>query len=136
MDERHAVMKSDRNFIGRIGLVCQPIARIAKQGGEALANFMVGHANVFSRWFDTTRPTSKSVPTENSVCPSTIRQSPCSIVTFGIVPEGRTVGASIWMLLMLTLFACNIILANHRLAPRARYSGVLRCSKDAGTWLL
>jgi hypothetical protein len=76
------------------------------------------------------------VPTENSVCPSTIRQSPCSIVTFGVVTEGRNVGASIWMLLILTLFACDIILANHRLAPRARYSGVLRCSKDAGAWLL
>lgn len=93
MDERQAVMKSDCDFIGRIGLVCQPIARIAKQSGEALADFMVGHANVFSRSFDTIRPTSKSVPTENSVCPSTIRQSPCGIVTFGVVPDGRTVGS-------------------------------------------
>jgi hypothetical protein len=55
-----------------------------------------------------------TVPTENSVCPSTIRQRPCSIVTFGVFPEGRTVGPSIWMLLILTLFACDIILANHR----------------------
>lgn len=47
VDENQAVMKADGEFIGRIGFVLQPIARIAKQGGEAFANFMVGNTNVF-----------------------------------------------------------------------------------------
>ena len=47
MDQNQAVMKADRQFIRRIGSVFHPIPRIAKQGGESLANFMVGNANVF-----------------------------------------------------------------------------------------
>src|SRR5271169_6220120 len=46
VDENQAVMKADGEFIGRIGSVFQPIACVAKQGGESLANFMVGNAHV------------------------------------------------------------------------------------------
>ena len=52
VDENQAVMKADGEFIGRIGSVFQPIARIAKQGGESLANFMVGNTKILLvvRW--------------------------------------------------------------------------------------
>ncbi len=46
VDENQAVMKADGEFIGSIGSVFQPIARIAKQGGESLANFMVGNTKI------------------------------------------------------------------------------------------
>ena len=38
----------------------QPIARIAQQGGKALADFMVGNTEYSSRWFDRLPPTSRS----------------------------------------------------------------------------
>src|ERR1700716_3791865 len=46
MDRHQAMMKTDSEFIGSIGAVFQPIAGIAQQGGEALANFMVGDTNI------------------------------------------------------------------------------------------
>ncbi len=39
-------MKADGQFVGNIGSVFQPIPRIAKQGGESLANFMMRDADV------------------------------------------------------------------------------------------
>ncbi|MGB6476041.1 MAG: hypothetical protein WBF04_18460 [Candidatus Sulfotelmatobacter sp.] len=46
VDENQAVMKADGEFIGSIGSMFQPIARIAKQGGKSLLDFMVGDTNV------------------------------------------------------------------------------------------
>src|SRR5260370_38134930 len=46
VDGNQAVMKADGEFIGSIGSVFQPIACIAKQSGESVADFMVGNADV------------------------------------------------------------------------------------------
>src|ERR1700687_339437 len=46
VDDNEAGRKADADVIGRIGFVFQPIARIAKQGGKSLLDFMVGDTNV------------------------------------------------------------------------------------------
>src|SRR6267154_738933 len=46
VDGNQAVMKADGEFIGSIGSVFQPIACIAQQSGESVADFMVGNADV------------------------------------------------------------------------------------------
>lgn len=48
VNEDQAVMEPDGEFIGGIGFVFQPIARIAKQSGESLANFGVRDTYIFS----------------------------------------------------------------------------------------
>src|SRR5258708_6798160 len=49
-------MKADGEFIGNVGFMVQPIARIAKQGSKPLRNFMVGNTKILLRGSIDSRP--------------------------------------------------------------------------------
>ncbi len=47
MDQNQTVMKAHSQFIGRIGLVFHPIARVAEQGTQSLSDLMMWNTNIF-----------------------------------------------------------------------------------------
>ena len=46
MNQNQPMMEANCKFVGRIGSVFQPIARLTNERADPLADFVVGHSNV------------------------------------------------------------------------------------------